>query len=188
MILHIHNQEEPEYLSVFPADPGQEVIPPKKVGALPAQLHGRQPPKVEIQKETATHRTAAFMVASGAKLKTVAFELGVAESTVSNWLRQPWFQANVNSIIQEEFGGDLTAMLKSFASTALLVQVDLMTNSTSDAVRLKAASDLLDRFRGKPTTFVHHTNSQLSEDPQKEILRLEEELKLSPSAENNQTT
>ena len=50
------------------------------------------------------------MVASGAKLKTVAFELGVAESTVSNWLRQPWFQSNVNSIIQEEFGGDLTAI------------------------------------------------------------------------------
>ena len=116
------------------------------------------------------------MVASGAKSKTIAAELGVAEATVSNWLRQPWFQANVNQIIQDEFSGDITQMLKSAASTAVIVQMDLMQNSTSDQVRQKAAQDILDRYRGKATNFVHHTNHQISENPAEEIKRLEETL------------
>ena len=108
--------------------------------------------------------------------RSIAAELGVAEATVSNWLRQPWFQANVNQIIQDEFSGDITQMLKSAASTAVIVQLDLMQNSTSDQVRQRAAQDVLDRYRGKATNFVHHTNHQISENPAEEIKRLEETL------------
>lgn len=152
----------------------QDVLPPRS--NLSPTFHGAKPPATEIQKERAIHRTAAFMVASGAKSKTIAAELGVAEATVSNWLRQPWFQANVNQIIQDEFSGDITQMLKSAASTAVIVQMELMQNSTSDQVRQKAAQDILDRYRGKATNFVHHTNHQLSENPAEEIKRLEETL------------
>lgn len=176
MILHIHDLEEP---SGIPENRLQEIIPPsERATRLSPTFHGAKPPSVEIQKEKAIHRTAAFMVASGVKVKTVAEELGVAESTVSNWIRQPWFQANVNTIIQEEFSGDITAMLKNAAASALLVQVDLMQNSTSDSVRHNAAKDILDRFRGKATTFVHHTGGTISEDPRAEIKRLEDELAL----------
>lgn len=159
-------------------DNAPEVVmtPPRK--GLSPTFHGARPPSVEIQKEKAMHRTAAYMIAAGAKVKTVASELGVAESTVSNWLRQPWFQANVNQIIQDEFSGDVTQMLKSAASTAVIVQMDLMQNSTSDQVRLKAAQDLLDRYRGKATNFVHHTNHQISEKPEEEMKRLEDDLRL----------
>jgi transposase-like protein len=173
MILNIQSLETPSR-SVNVLD--QEVIPP--TSRLPQTFHGSKPPTVEIQKEKAMHRTAAWMIAGGARIKAVASELGVAEGTVSNWTRQPWFQANVNQIIQDEFAGDVGNMLKSAASTAVLVTMDLMSNSTSDQVRLKAAADILDRFRGKATNFVHHTNHQISETPDKEIQRLEEELKL----------
>lgn len=165
--------------SLPPANPSdditvQDILLPRS--GLSPTFHGAKPPVNEIQKERAIHRTAAFMVASGAKSKTIAAELGVAETTVSNWLRQPWFQANVNQIIQDEFSGDITQMLKSAASTAVIVQMDLMQNSTSDQVRQKAAQDILDRYRGKATNFVHHTNHQISENPAEEIKRLEETL------------
>jgi hypothetical protein len=54
--------------------------------------------------------------------------------------------------------------------------MDLMNNSVDEKVKLSAAKDILDRFRGKPTNFVHHTNHQISENPAEEIKRLEETL------------
>jgi uncharacterized protein YjcR len=142
------------------------------------RFHGARDPKVEIQKEKAIHRTAAYMIASGAKLRAVADHLDVAENTVRSWTRQPWFQALVATIIHNEFSGDITSMLKNAAIEAVMVQTDLMHNSTSDQVRLKASQDLLDRYRGKPTNFVHHTNGAISENPDEEIRRLESDLKL----------
>ena len=70
----------------------------------------------------------------------------------------------------------VSILLKTAAVEAVLVQTDLMHNSTNDSVRLKASQDLLDRYRGKPTNFVHHTNGAISEDPAAEIRRLEAEL------------
>lgn len=154
----------------------QDVIPPKS--RLSPTFHGAKPPVKELQKEKAIHRTAAYLIAAGARPKDVAAELEVAPETVSNWLRQPWFQANVTEITSEKFGGDITNMLKSAATTAVLVQMDLMENSIDERVKFSAAKDILDRYRGKPTNFVHHTNHQLSEAPDKEIQRLENELKL----------
>lgn len=157
-------------------NPGEDVsVMPARRG-LPPTFHGAKPPTTEIQKEKAIHRTAAYMIAAGTRPKTVAAELGVAETTVSNWLRQPWFQANVNQILQDEFGGDISSMLKTAATTAVLVQMDLMQNSIDERVKFNAAKDILDRYRGKPTNFVHTTNHQISENPSEEIKRLEETL------------
>lgn len=158
---------------------GDAIILPSS--RLSPTLHNSRPPTTELQKEKPIHRTAAYMIASGVKLRTVAAELGVAEATVSNWLRTPWFQANVTQIIDSEFSGEITQMLKSAAASAVIVQMDLMQNAVSEQVKLKAAQDLLDRYRGKPTNFVHQTNHQLSEAPDQEIKRLEEELRLTES-------
>jgi len=172
MILNIQPLIDTPSVS-FPG-PGLDVLPPTAPPSL--TFHGAKPPVQEIQKEKAIHRTAAYMMASGAKIKTIAFELNVAEATVSNWSRQPWFQSLVSTIIHNEFSGDITKMLKTAAVEAVIVQQDLMHNSVSDQVRLKAAQDLLDRYRGKPTNFVHHTNGAISEDPAEELKRLEQEL------------
>lgn len=159
-----------------------EILEPPVTSAPPSlRFHGARAPAVEIQKEKAIHRTAAYMVAAGARVKSIAEQLDVAEDTVRNWTRQPWFQSIVATIIHNEFSGDITNMLKTAAVEAVIVQSDLMHNSTSDQVRLKAAQDLLDRYRGKPTNFVHHTNGALSEDPATELKRLEDELKLTNS-------
>ncbi len=176
MILNIQGLEPLAPRETVPSSlqPEVSVLPPRK--GLSPTFHGSKPPTTEIQKEKAVHRTAAYMIAAGARIKTVAAELGVAENTVSNWTRQPWFQANVNQIIQDEFSGDITQMLKTAASAAVLVTMDLMNNSIDERVKLNAAKDILDRFRGKPTNFVHHTNHQISENPAEEIKRLEETL------------
>lgn len=163
---------------ILPDEPDVRTAPPS------LRFHGVKEPKTEIQQEKAIHRTAAYMIASGAKIRAVADHLDVAENTVRNWTRQPFFQALVATIIHNEFSGDITSMLKNAAVEAVMVQTDLMHNSTSDQVRLKAAQDVLDRYRGKPTNFVHHTNGSLSEDPDAEMRRLEEDLRLSETRQN----
>jgi hypothetical protein len=157
---------------ILPDEPDVRTSPPS------LRFHGVKEPKTEIQQEKAIHRTAAYMIASGAKIRAVAEHLDVAENTVRTWTRQPFFQALVATIIHNEFSGDITSMLKNAAVEAVMVQTDLMHNSTSDQVRLKAAQDVLDRYRGKPTNFVHHTNGAISENPDEEIRRLENDLRL----------
>lgn len=158
--------------------PGEPDPEPPTTAPPSLRFHGAKEPTVTIQKEKAIHRTAAYMIASGAKIRAVADHLDVAEATVRSWTKQPFFQSLVATIIHNEFSGDITSMLRTAAVEAVMIETDLMHNSTSDQVRLKAAQDLLDRFRGKPTNFVHHTNGALSEDPAAEIKRLEEDLKL----------
>lgn len=177
MVLNIQNLDTsiPANVRVAPAAM-PDVLPPRS--GLSPTFHGSPPPKKEIQKETAQMRLAAYMVASGAKVRTIADQLEVSEATVYNWIRQPWFQANVTQIQQDEFGGDISAMLKTAATSAVLVTMDLMQNSIDDRVKLNAAKDILDRYRGKPTNFVHNLNHQISEDPQAEMKRLEETLRL----------
>ena len=147
------------------------------------RFYGAKEPKQPLQVEKAHHRTAAYMLAAGAKIRAVADALDVAESTVRNWTRQPFFQSLLATILHNEFSGDISQMLKTMAVEAVLVQSDLMHNSMNDQVKLKAAQDILDRYRGKPTSFVHHTGS-ISEDPAVEIRRLEEELKLTETRQN----
>ena len=78
MILNIRGLD-----SVEAPEQELEILEPTSKSAPPSlRLHGRADPKVEIQKEKAIHRTAAYMMASGAKFKTIAFELGVSEATV----------------------------------------------------------------------------------------------------------
>lgn len=156
-----------------------EVLPPSTRSSRFAPSYvGDNAPVQELQKEKDIHRTAAYLVATGVKVKDIAAELKIAESVLSSWLKQTWFQATVHEILQNKLGGDLTSMLKTAASSAVLVMLDLMQNSVDERVKFNAAKDILDRYRGKPTNYVHHTNHQLSEAPDKEIQRLEKELKL----------
>ena len=153
----------------------QEIIPPR---SAPPMNHyaGATEPAVEIQKEKAWHRTAAYMLASGAKISTVAFETGYSVQQIGLLNRQPWFQQLVTTIIHNEFNDDISKMLKGAATEAIMTIRDLATNGVNETTKLKASQDLLDRYRGKATNFVHHTNGALSEKPEEELKRLEEEL------------
>lgn len=140
-------------------------------------LRGEYSVEREIQKEKPWHRVAAYMLASGARPKKVAEELSVAEATVWNVSRQKWFREMVATIIDTEFHGNVERMLASAATEAMLIVTDIAANGANESVRLKAAQDILDRHRGKPTNFVHHVGGRLSENPKDEMVRLEEELK-----------
>lgn len=173
MILNIRGLDQPEAIDLQESN---VLAPPSRSQPPSLRLHGRADPKVEIQKEKAIHRTAAYMMASGAKFKTIAFELGVTEATVGNWAKQIWFQQLVTTIIHNEFNDDISKLLKAAAVESVLTIRDLATNGVNESTKLKAAQDLLDRYRGKATNFVHHTNGSLSEKPEEELKRLEEEL------------
>lgn len=149
---------------------------PSRSAAPSKTFHGSKEPTVEIQKEKAWHRTAAYMLASGAKLKTIAFETGYSEAQIGLLNRQPWFQQLVTTIIHNEFNDDISKMLKGAACEAVMTIRDLATNGVNETIKLKASQDLLDRYRGKATNFVHHTTGALSENPEEELKRLEEDL------------
>lgn len=152
-----------------------DVIPPRTAPPRNTFTNPREA-EVEIQHEKAWHRTAAYMLASGAKIKTIAFEVGYSEKQIGLLNRQPWFQQLVTTIIHNEFNDDISKMLKGAATEAIMTIRDLATNGVNETTKLKASQDLLDRYRGKATNFVHHTNGALSEKPEEELKRLEEEL------------
>jgi len=153
----------------------QDILPPKSTSPRSTYTNPREP-SVEIQHEKAWHRTAAYMLASGAKISTVAFETGYSVQQIGLLNRQPWFQQLVTTIIHNEFNDDISKMLKGAATEAIMTIRDLATNGVNETTKLKASQDLLDRYRGKATNFVHHTNGALSEKPEEELKRLEEEL------------
>jgi hypothetical protein len=176
MLLNIRTLDSaPALQESFSPDLEQDILPPRTAPPR-ATYSNATPPEVEIQKEKAWHRTAAYMLASGAKISTVAFETGYSTQQIGLLNRQPWFQQLVTTIIHNEFNDDISKMLKGAATEAIMTIRDLATNGTNETTKLKASQDLLDRYRGKATNFVHHTNGALSEKPEEELKRLEEEL------------
>lgn len=130
-----------------------------------------------IQKEKPAHRIIAYMAASGATPQRIADETGYGVQQVRILLNQDWMKAHIALLIHENFNDDISGLLKAGAVDALMTIRNLSTESLNEKVRLSAAQDLLDRYRGKPTQFVHTSHSEVPQDPSEEIARLESDLK-----------
>jgi hypothetical protein len=146
-------------------------------GFSPPPLHGGKPPTKTIEKEKGVHRVMAYMYASGATIKRIAEETGYSEAQVSSITRQDWFKSHVVVIQHNEFHDDVGRILRAGAQEAVMAMRELASNAVSEAVRQRAAADLLDRFRGKATQIVHHSSSTVPVDPSEEIAQLEAQLK-----------
>lgn len=161
---------------------GSDSFTQVRTPAVPLDWHGVREAKVEIQHEKGWHRQAAYMYALGGKagtIKNIALELGVSEQQVSLVTRQTWFRERVAQIMHEVHGAnEIAEILKAGALEAVMVIRDIAATASSEKVKLDAAKDLLDRHRGKATNFVHHTSGAVSEQPDEEIKRLEEALKI----------
>lgn len=156
------------------------VITPEKssVEVTLGKFHGSKdlPEGQGTQHEKPWHRQAAFAFALGATSREVARQLEVAESTVSNLLRMPWFQKRVTDVMAEYGGKDIVELFRAeqFASLATIVQLR-DDPKVAPSVRMNCAKDILDRALGKAVQRVESSASLSSDDPVTEVRRLEEE-------------
>jgi len=125
-------------------------------------------------------RLMAFAYASGAGIKRLATEFNLTNEEVKSTVSKAWFRSMVADITHNELEDDLTPILKAAALEGIMVIRDLANSETaSDAVKLKASQDLVDRYRGKATNHhIHGTGGSPQMDPSEEIKKLEAELKL----------
>ena len=134
-------------------------------------------PRWEVEKEQPWHRAAAFAFALGATAKDVAKQLGRAELTVQNLLRQTWFQANVTALMAEYGGRDIMELLRAEQINSLCTLIEIRDNpKAASAARVVCARDILDRTLGKPMQRVEMVADTASENPVEEVERLEAEV------------
>lgn len=140
-------------------------------------FHGVDAPKEVIQREKGVHRLMEYMYASGKSLRDIAAETGYSEAQVSKISRQTWFRANVAQLIHSQGAGNIQSLIEGGAVEAAMVLRDLATSGETEAVRLKASQDILDRVMGKATQKVLHGKVNVPVDALDEIKQLEEKLK-----------
>lgn len=139
-------------------------------------LHGKSEPRYDIETEQPWHRTAAFAFALGATLSDVAQQHDKSVATISNLLRQDWFQAKVTAIMAEYGGRDVIEMFKAEQFRSLQTLIEIRDDKKIlPSVRVTCAKDILDRALGKPTQYIEQKTSISSDDPVAEVKRLEEE-------------
>lgn len=87
--------------------------------------------------------TALPLLAAGSKKQDAAAVAGVCPQTVSAWLQEPHFSAALRTK-REQLAGLADERLKEATDRAVATVIGLM-ESSSEAIRLKAATYVLDR-------------------------------------------
>lgn len=117
-------------------------------------LFGRTQSYVTYKKERPEHRLMLWHRLQGRSIKETALLTGYTPQTVSNVCGQPWFQEAFCRLSSEMGKDSVQAFLQGEALPALERTVGLANNAESEAVRLAANKEILDRFLGKATVKV----------------------------------
>lgn len=123
------------------------------------RLFGPQKAYNEIKREKPTHRLILWMTLQGQKIAEIAVSVGCTEGHVRNVQKQPWFQDSFCKLAEEMGKDAVQTFLKGEVMPAILRTVELSKTADSDAVKLAANRDLLDRFLGKPVVKAEVKNS-----------------------------
>ena len=169
--------------SVF-RQPARGAVPPDCRGNLTFSpedvrpLYAVSPPRRDLQREKAWHRTAAYLFAKGSTVKEIGEALDKTRSSVSLLVQQPFFRELVATITREYALEDEGALgiLRNAGSNAAATIVSLATNAKSEAVRLQASKSIMDRLFGQAAQIIRNEGS-VPVDPAKEKAKLEEEIK-----------
>lgn len=140
----------------------------------PALFHNRTGddwPKTEQN----WHRTALYLVAAGTPSKDVATACEVTVQSVYKLLKAPWFQQKLDDKLKENGATDIMALFKAEAINSVVTLVELRDGGKNEAVRKSAATEILDRYMGKPKQTIEATTTVRSDDPVEEAARLERE-------------
>lgn len=152
--------------------PPAVVFEPSRITPI---MSGAQP-SWDIQNEKGYHRLVCYRTAAGDTPKEIAEALGVDKSTVYNILRQPRSKEMIAQLIHENHNDDISAILKGAAAEAIVVQVDLMRTAKDESVRLRSATDILNRAYGTPVKSSEMKSPSVSDDPQREMQELDRQL------------
>lgn len=129
-------------------------------------FHGTKPPNRSIEQEKGRHRLAAYLYCTGMAQGQIARHLGVTDATMSQWVRQPWFQEFVRNEMALVGRDSVQQIIKGEALASVLTLVIMRDNEQCPpAVRQKCCSELLDRAYGKaPAVVAHHNVDRVPED------------------------
>lgn len=105
--------------------------------------------------------------------------LGLSDVVLDELLRSEEFAEHVNAMLATREITSFDKALESTSAEALLALRDLIKNCDNPAVKAKCAMYIIDQHRGKAPQHIQLSGGKIVEDPQKEILRLKEKLKLS---------
>lgn len=123
------------------------------------RLFGPKRAYKEIQRERPQHRLVLWMTLQGQRVAEIAVSMGCTEEHVRNVQRQPWFQDSFCKLAEEMGKDAVQTFLKGEVMPAILRTVELSKTADSDAVKLAANRELLDRFLGKPVVKAEVKNS-----------------------------
>lgn len=136
------------------------------------------------KKEKPEHRLMLWLRLQGHNIKETAALTGYTPQTVSQVCKQPWFREAFCKLASEMGKDAVQTYLEGEVLPALQRTVELANSSSSDAVKLAANREVLDRFLGKSTVKVEtkHSGSidSVVYDAQKlmdENARIEEQLR-----------
>ena len=121
---------------------------------LPADvdaLFGATKSYLHYKRENFQHRLMLWYKLQGFTNKEVAQALGYHEVSVGQVTKQPWFQEAFCKLAAEMGKDACTTFLEGEVLPALQRTADMARNGESEAVRLAANRELLDRFLGKAT-------------------------------------
>lgn len=142
-------------------------------------LYRTKAPRHELRSEKPWHRTVAYLSVKGLSEEEIANAVGRNKTSV-NLVRQQPFYGEMCAKLISDFNlleDSAVNLLKNAASTASMKLIDLMENSKSDAVKLTAATAVLDRVFGKPTQRVERNDKTPSAvDPSAELAELHRDI------------
>jgi hypothetical protein len=144
---------------------------------------------VRLQKESVRHRVLVYIFAQGGTVRNVFEQLGgvwgednkpvsgtgeYSYQHLLNIRRQPWFQAELLKVIQENGSPLIEAKLQLEQMASIETLIEIRDNKAEKgATRASAANSLLDRFLGKPaqTVKVETPSSTASHENEANALR-----------------
>lgn len=90
--------------------------------------------------------------------KEAAENIGLNDKTPSKWPNKPQINDAIEALRIEAAAGAVEALKQSSLKAALVISG--LLDSDDEAVRLRAAQDILDRVNGKPTQRSEHTGNE----------------------------
>lgn len=147
-------------------------------------LHGAKDPDFTIHHEKPEHRVILLLKAQLLSNKEIAEKTGYTQAWISQVCRQPWFRARLLDLLHENGENPIRAILKPAATDSIFNLIDMSQNATSEAVKLGANKEILDRYLGKARQTVEHVDggkvptAEQVESLDADIAELDKQIKL----------
>ncbi len=111
------------------------------------------------KREKPEHRLMLWYRLNGHNVKETALAMGYTPQSVSQVCKQPWFREAFCRLSSEAGKDAVQTFLEGEVLPAVQRVVDLAHNGETDAVKLAANRELLDRFLGKATVKIEAKHS-----------------------------